>query len=75
MNNDKNIRKINSQKVAALFLIIYPMVIIQSEFKKNDYNLPETINSYILVFSSIILMICGSLALRQTLRKIKELSK
>ena len=75
MNNDKNIRKIKSQKIEALYLIICPMVMIQSEFKKNNYNLPETINSYVLVFSSITLMICGSVALRQSLHKIKDLSK
>ena len=73
MKEDSQNRKNNSQKFAATILIVGPVLIILNEFKKNDYSLLGTSNFYMLISSLAVLIICGSLGLRNSLRKEKEL--
>ena len=73
MKDDDELRKIKSQKFAAVLLITGPSILILTEFKKNDYDITGTLNFYLLISSLVVLIICGSFGLRNSLRKEKEL--
>ena len=73
MKDDNEIRKIKSQKLAVALLLIGPTLIILNEFKKNDYSILGSLNFYVIIFSSIVLVICGSVGLKNSLRKEKKL--
>ncbi len=72
MNTDR--RKIKSQKNAALFLIIGCLVFCLSYFKNTNFDTLGS-NDYIILSSVIVLIICSSIGLINSLRKEKELEK
>lgn len=72
MNNDK-IRKIKSQKNAAILLIIVPFIIIIRYIIKDDLD-KYGINNYVICVSLFLLMICGGIGLKNSLRKEKQLN-
>ena len=74
MNNVEIKKKIKSQKNAAIILIIGPLLILLNYFRKNNYEIKH-LNNYILICSLIVLIICGGIGLKNSLRKEKELSK
>ena len=74
MNNVEIKKKIKSQKNAAIILIIGPLLILLNYFRKNNYEI-KYLNNYILICSLIVLIICGGIGLKNSLRKEKELSK
>ena len=74
MNNVEIKKKIKSQKNAAIILIIGPLLILLNYFRKNNYEIKQ-LNNYILICSLIVLIICGGIGLKNSLRKEKELSK
>ena len=74
MNNNERKKKIKGQKNSAIILIIGTMLILASYFKNNDFEIRNR-NGYILICSLIVLMICGSIGLKNSLRKEKELQK
>ncbi len=74
MNNVEIKKKIKSQKNAAIILIIGPMIVLLTYFRKNDFEI-KSLNNCIIVFSLIVLIICGGIGLKNSLRKEKELSK
>ncbi|NER16730.1 hypothetical protein [Spongiivirga citrea] len=65
-------KKIKMQKNAAIILIIVPLLKIISYLLKNDFEIGGR-NYYIIGGSLIVLMICGSVGLRNSLRKEKAL--
>ena len=74
MNNVEIKKKIKSQKNAAIILIIGPMIVLLNDFRKNDFEI-KSLNNCIIVCSLIVLIICGGIGLKNSLRKEKELSK
>jgi hypothetical protein len=74
MNNVEIKKKIKSQKNAAIILIIGPMIVLLTYFRKNDFEI-KNLNNFIIVCSLIVLIICGGIGLKNSLRKEKELSK
>lgn len=74
MNNVEIKKKIKSQKNAAIILIIGPMIVLLTYFRKNDFEI-KSLNNCIIVCSLIVLIICGGIGLKNSLRKEKELSK
>ncbi len=72
MNSDKR-KKIKSQKNAAIFLIIVPMIILISYLAKTDFDKYE-MNNYVACGALLVLMICGGIGLKNSLRKEKELN-
>ena len=74
MDNHQLKKKIRSQKMAALFLIFGPLILILSFFTKNNFVLNNR-NEYIMGGALIVLIIVGSIGLKNSLRKEKELLK
>ena len=74
MNNNENKKKIRGQKNAAIIIIIGSMLILASYFGNNDFEIRNR-NGYILICSLIILIICGLIGLKNSLRKEKEFQK
>ena len=66
-----NSKKIKSQKIAAISLIIFPMFILISHLGKTDVNRNE-LNFYGISISLLVLIFCGISGLRNSLRKLKE---
>ncbi len=71
MNNEIS-KKIKSQKNAAIFLIFVPMIILISYLEKTDFD-EYGINNYGICVSLIVLMVCGGIGLKNSLRKQREL--
>tara|TARA_R110001606_G_C15096920_1_gene619236 strand:- start:208 stop:429 length:222 start_codon:yes stop_codon:yes gene_type:complete len=71
MNNEIS-KKIKSQKNAAILLIFVPMIMLISYIGKTDFE-EYGINNYGICASLIILMICGGIGLKNSLRKQREL--
>ena len=74
MDNHQLKKKIKSQKMAAIFLISAPIILILSFFTKNNFVLNNQ-NEYIMGGALIVLIIVGSIGLKNSLRKEKELLK
>ena len=74
MDNTEIKKKIKSQKNAAIILIIGPLLVLLNYFRKNNYEI-KFLNNYIFICSLIVLIICGGIGLKNSLRKEKELSK
>ena len=74
MNNDEIKKKIKSQKNAAIILIFGSILFFIAYFKKDNFEI-KGLNSYVIVCSLIVLIICGGIGLKNSLRKEKELSK
>lgn len=72
MNTNETKKKIKGQKNAAIILIILPMVGLMSYFTTNNFEITNK-NGYVLVGSSVVLIICGLIGLKNSLRKEKEL--
>ncbi len=64
----KKLRKIKSQKNAAILLIIGPTLMLINKTNLNKFNF----NEYIISTALIVLIICGLLGLRNSLRKLKK---
>lgn len=73
MNNYEIKKKIKSQKNASLILIIGSILIFIAYFSKDDFHI-RGLNNYVIVCSLIVLVICGGIGLKNSLRKEKELS-
>jgi hypothetical protein len=67
-------KKIKGQKAGAIMLIFLPTVLLISYFRKNGFEIISG-NNYVLVGSLIVLMICGIIGFKNSLRKEKELNK
>lgn len=74
MDNHQLKKKIKGQKMAALFLIFGPLILILSFVTKKEFLLNNR-NEYIIVGALIVLIIVGSIGLKNSLRKEKELLK
>lgn len=72
MYNNKR-KKIKSQKNAAILLIIVPIVILISYIGKTDFD-KYGMNNYFLCSGLIVLIICGAIGLKNSIRKEKELN-
>lgn len=72
MNNEK-IKKIKSQKNAAILLIIVPFIMIIRYIGKDDFY-KHGINNLVICVSLFVLMICGGIGLKNSLGKKKELN-
>jgi hypothetical protein len=72
MNNEKT-KKIKSQKNVAILLIIVPIIILISYIGKTDFD-KYGMNNYVLCGALIVLIICGGIGLKNSLRKERELS-
>ena len=70
MNNEKS-KKIKSQKNAAILLIIVPIIILISYLGKMDFD-KYGMNNYVICGALVVLMICGGIGLKNSLRKQKE---
>jgi hypothetical protein len=64
-------KKIKSQKNAAIFLIFGPMIMLISYLGKSNFN-EYGINNYGICGGLLVLMICGGIGLRNSLRKQRE---
>ena len=69
---NKEIKKIKSQKNAAIFLIIVPIITSLIYLMRNNFEVNGQ-NNNIIGGSLIVLIICGSVGLNNSLRKEKEL--
>jgi len=69
---NKEIKKIKSQKNAAIFLIIVPIFTSLIYLMRNNFEVNGQ-NNNIIGGSLIVLIICGSVGLNNSLRKEKEL--
>ncbi|EPR72223.1 hypothetical protein ADIWIN_2723 [Winogradskyella psychrotolerans RS-3] len=69
MNNEVN--KVKSQKNAAILLIIVPLIILTSYLGKTDFD-KYGVNNYIISGALIVLIIIGSIGLKNSLRKQKK---
>ncbi len=67
-------RKIKSQKNAAILLIFGPLILLISYIGKADFD-KYGINNYVICGCLFVLMICGGIGLKNSLRKQKELNK
>jgi len=72
--NDKKIKNIKSQKNAALLLIFGPLILLISYIGKTDFD-KYGINNYVICLSLFVLIICGGIGLKNSLRKQKELNR
>lgn len=72
MNNEKS-RKIKSQKNVALLLIVGPIIILISYTQKTDFD-KYGMNNYIICGALFVLMVCGLIGLKNSLRKEKEIN-
>jgi hypothetical protein len=68
---EKEIKKIKSQKNAAILLIIAPIIMLISYLGEPDFN-EYGLNNYIICGALVVLIICGSVGLKNSLRKQKE---
>ena len=73
MNEPKS-KKIKSQKNAALLLIFGPLILLISYIGKTDFD-KYGINNYVICLSLFVLIICGGISLKNSLRKQKELNR
>lgn len=71
MGNSQIKKKIKSQKIAAIFLIFTPLLLILSFLTKNDFAINNR-NGYIMIGSLVVLIIIGSIGLKNSLRKEKN---
>ncbi len=72
MNIEKR-KKISKQKNAAIFLIVGPLVyLLYFLFERADVEKYGTTN-YVLCGGLITLIICGTVGLKNSLRKLREL--
>jgi len=69
--NDKEAKKIKSQKNAAILLIVVSIIMLISYMGKTDFD-KYGLNNYIICGALIVLIICGSIGLKNSLRKQKE---
>jgi uncharacterized membrane protein len=67
----ENLKKIKSQKMAALFLIFVPLIILISFVLKTDFQENSTAN-YLMILALAVLMICGGIGLKNSLRREKN---
>ena len=74
MDNHQFKKKIKSQKMAALFLIFAPLILTLYFVTKKEFLLNNR-NEFIMVGALIVLVIVGSIGLKNSLRKEKELLK
>ena len=72
--NDEKIKNIKSQKNAALLLIFGPLILLISYIGKTDFD-KYGINNYVICLSLFVLIICGGISLKNSLRKQKELNR
>jgi hypothetical protein len=72
MYNEKK-KKIKSQKNAAILLIIVPIIILTSYIGKADFD-KYRINNYLICGALIVLIICGAIGLKNSIRKERELN-
>lgn len=70
---DEKRKIIKSQKNAALFLIFGPLLALISYSSKDDFDKYGN-NNYYICACLFVIMICGALALKNSLRKLKELN-
>ena len=68
---DKKGTKVKIQKNAAILLIAFPLILLISYLGKNDFD-KYGLNDYISIGSLIVLIICGGISLKNSLRKNKE---
>ncbi|QNK78215.1 MULTISPECIES: hypothetical protein [Winogradskyella] len=69
---EKEIKKIKSQKNAAIILIIVPIIMLISYLGKTNFN-EYGLNNYIICGALVVLMICGAVGLKNSLRKQKNI--
>ena len=74
MQNIQIRRKIKGQKIGAICLIFFPILLLMSYFSKSNFEM-LSLNDYLLVGSLITLMICGLFGLKTSIRKETELNK
>lgn len=67
-----NIRKIKSQKNAAIFLIFGSLIAFFTYFKKEDFQINS--ENALLMSCCFIILLCASIGLRNSLRKLKNLN-
>jgi hypothetical protein len=72
MYNEKK-KKIKSQKNAAILLIIVPILILISYIGKTDFD-KYGMNNYFIFGALIVLIICGAIGLKNSIRKERELN-
>jgi len=69
--NEKEIKKIKSQKNAAILLIVASILGLIFYLAKTNFN-EYGINNYIICGALLVLMILGAIGLKNSLRKQKE---
>lgn len=69
--DNKEVEKIKTQKNAAILLIVGSMIILISYLGKTDFDTNRN-NNYVICGALLVLIICGSLGLRNSLHKQKE---
>ncbi|WP_179334122.1 hypothetical protein [Winogradskyella costae] len=67
----KEVNKVKSQKNAAILLIIVPLILLISYLGKTDFD-AYGLNNYIISGALIVLIIIGSIGLKNSLRKQKK---
>ena len=73
MENEE-LKKIKSQKNTAIFLIVFPLLIIISKFSKTNAE-TSLINDTLIYGALFILIILGFISLKKSKKKQKELNK
>ena len=71
MKTEKN-RKIKSQKNAAIFLIFGSLIMLISTLRKENYA-ESGINDYVICGCLFVIIVCGGIGLKNSLKKEKEL--
>ncbi|REE08325.1 hypothetical protein DFQ09_1073 [Winogradskyella pacifica] len=69
MNSE--VKKVKAQKNAAILLIIGPLILLISYLGKTDFD-KFGVNNYMISGAFIVLIIIGSIGLKNSLRKQKE---
>lgn len=70
MMDNETSKKIKSQKSAAILLILGSLFVLLFHLKSNDFVIKHN-SSYALICALIVLMVCGFMGLRNSLRKEK----
>jgi hypothetical protein len=65
-------RKIKSQKIAAIFLIFGSLIILISTLRKENFA-ENGINDYVICVCLLVIIVCGGIGLKNSLKKEKEL--
>ena len=66
-------KKIKGKKVAAIFLIFFPLSLLLSNLRKSNFEI-ISLYDYVSAGSLTVLIICGLVGLRNSLQEQKRLN-